>query len=110
MVANDWQKWGTGLWRTRWKSLFPEQPESWWEREKEEKYTPICLFNNDMVFLDGRFLTKGDSWVPIRRKTEFSIKKAPFRTGPFANPKPDQSNQFSLNWPTRALTVDLASP
>ena len=56
LVADEWVPFKKGLWRTHWKHLFPAQPESWWRREREEKHTPLCRFNNDMVFVDGRFL------------------------------------------------------
>jgi parallel beta-helix repeat protein len=36
--------------------LFPSNPDSWWSRDRFGKETPLHLFNNDMVFIDGRFL------------------------------------------------------
>jgi hypothetical protein len=55
-VAKDWKDIGNGLWMTTWDHLFPMKPQSWWLRNKEGKYTPLHRFNNDMVFVDGRFL------------------------------------------------------
>ena len=55
-VASDWQALRDGVWRTKWKYLFPLKPESWWRREREGMRTPLHKFNNDMVFFDGRAL------------------------------------------------------
>ncbi len=55
-VAKDWQDLGNGLWTTTWSHLFPMKPQSWWRRNREGKKTPLHRFNNDMVFVDGRFL------------------------------------------------------
>ena len=55
-VAMDWKAQRNGFWRTTWKKFFPAQPADWWRRERHGKETPVYLFNNDMVFLDGRLL------------------------------------------------------
>lgn len=55
-IATDWKNLGNGLWKTSWSSLFPSKPDSWWSRDRFGKETPLHLFNNDMVFIDGRFL------------------------------------------------------
>ncbi len=55
-VASDWRDLGNGLWITSWSRLFPSQPADWWRREREGKRTPLHRFNNDMVFIDGKFL------------------------------------------------------
>jgi parallel beta-helix repeat protein len=55
-VASDWKKLGNGLWVTSWSHLFPSKPLDWWKRERWGKETPLYRFNNDMVFIDGRFL------------------------------------------------------
>ena len=55
-VAADWKNLGNGLWTTHWTHLFPEKPADWWQRDREGKKTPIYLFNNDMVFANGKFL------------------------------------------------------
>jgi len=54
--ATDWKNLGNGLWTTHWSHLFPEKPADWWQREREGKKTPLYLFNNDMVFVNGKFL------------------------------------------------------
>jgi parallel beta-helix repeat protein len=55
-VATDWKNLGNGLWKTSWSHLFPAKPDTWWSRDRFGKETPLCIFNNDMVFVDGRFL------------------------------------------------------
>jgi parallel beta-helix repeat protein len=55
-VADKWEKVGDKLWKTKWERLFPAGPEDWWNRANEEKFTPLHRFNDDMVFVDGRFL------------------------------------------------------
>lgn len=55
-VATKWENLGNGLWTTKWPRLFPSKPADWWRRHREGKNTPLYRFNNDMVFVDGRFL------------------------------------------------------
>ena len=55
-MATDWKKEDEGLWVTPWTYLFPGKPEDWWNRKREEEFTPLYRFNGDMVFIDGRFL------------------------------------------------------
>jgi hypothetical protein len=55
-IATEWKSQPNGLWRTVWKKLFPAQPADWWRRERHGRETPVYLFNNDMVFVDGRLL------------------------------------------------------
>ncbi|MBN1819518.1 MAG: right-handed parallel beta-helix repeat-containing protein [Prolixibacteraceae bacterium] len=55
-IADNWEKVGETLWKTKWDYLFPADPEDWWRREREEQFTPLHRFNDDMVFVDGRFL------------------------------------------------------
>lgn len=55
-VADKWQDLGKGLWVTKWSHLFPSQPDAWWQRKYEGRYTPLYRFDNDMVFVNGRFL------------------------------------------------------
>ena len=55
-VAGNWEKTGEKLWKTKWERLFPAAPEDWWQRNREERFTPLHRFNDDMVFVDGRFL------------------------------------------------------
>ncbi len=55
-IANDWLVDSSGFWVTEWPDLFPADPEDWWRRDRNEKHTPLHRFNDDMVFVDGRFL------------------------------------------------------
>jgi hypothetical protein len=55
-IASKWENLGNGLWTTKWYRLFPSKPLGWWRRNREGKKTPPWRFNNDMVFVDGRFL------------------------------------------------------
>lgn len=55
-VASDWKKQDNGLWVSEWSRLFPSRPQDWWRRHREGAKTPQHRFNNDMVFVDGRFL------------------------------------------------------
>ncbi len=55
-IADEWEKAGDNVWKTHWERLFPADPEDWWRREREERFTPLHRFNDDMVFVDGRFL------------------------------------------------------
>ncbi|MGA2916868.1 MAG: right-handed parallel beta-helix repeat-containing protein [Sedimentisphaerales bacterium] len=56
LVADKWENLRNGLWKTSWSHLFPAKPADWWTREHFGKETPMHRFNNDMVFVDGRFL------------------------------------------------------
>jgi parallel beta-helix repeat protein len=59
-VASDWINLHNGLWVTKWERFFPAGPDSWWNRDRFGKETPLHIFNNDMVFVDGRFLLSAD--------------------------------------------------
>ncbi|HUI29395.1 MAG TPA: right-handed parallel beta-helix repeat-containing protein [Candidatus Acidoferrales bacterium] len=61
-VASDWKNLGNGVWVTRWAHLFPAQPADWWQRGIDGRKTPLWRFNNDMVFIDGRYL-RSAGWV-----------------------------------------------
>ncbi len=56
-VATEWVAQSNGLWRTSWQHLFPAEPADWWRRERQARQTPLYLFNNDMVFIDGELLS-----------------------------------------------------
>jgi parallel beta-helix repeat protein len=55
-VATEWRNLGNGLWKTSWTRLFRANPDPWWSRDRFGKETPLHIFNNDMVFVDGRIL------------------------------------------------------
>jgi parallel beta-helix repeat protein len=56
--AKDWENISVShkLWKTSWSHFFPGEPDSWWSRDRFGKETPLHKFNNDMVFVDGRYL------------------------------------------------------
>jgi hypothetical protein len=53
MVATEWEHPKEGIWKTSWSHLFPSKPAEWW---RPRRSTPLYLFNNDMVFVNGRLL------------------------------------------------------
>jgi len=55
-VATEWQDLQNGLWKTSWTRLFPAGPDNWWWVDWHGRKTPLHRFNNDMVFIDGKFL------------------------------------------------------
>lgn len=67
--AKEWKQEGEGLWSTKWETLFPATYESWWRRDTEEKYTPLHRFNNDVVFIDGKFLQSAGSLAEVNNNT-----------------------------------------
>ena len=54
--AQDWKKISNNLWKISWERLFPGSPDDWWSRDRFGKLTPLHIFNNDMVFIDGKLL------------------------------------------------------
>jgi len=70
-VADDWQLAGEGLWVTNWEHLFPGQPEAWWNRERNERFTPMHRFNNDGIFIDGQYLQSVGSKEEVDEETYF---------------------------------------
>jgi Right handed beta helix region len=60
-VATKWEALRDHVWRTKWAQLFPAAPLGWWQRAREGMRTPLCKFNNDMVFVDGELLNP-KSW------------------------------------------------
>lgn len=71
LVAAEWQKTNDGQWVTKWNHLFPAGPESWWRRDREEKFTPMHRFNNDGVFIDGNYLQSAGSKEDVDEGTFF---------------------------------------
>jgi parallel beta-helix repeat protein len=68
-VADKWEKAGDNLWKTKWDRLFPADPEDWWQRNREERFTPLHRFNDDMVFVDGRFLQSAGNTAELNDNT-----------------------------------------
>ena len=59
--AKEWKNIGNRLWKTTWDHLFPDTSDDWWRRDRFGKNNPMHLFNNDMVFMDGKYL-KSVGW------------------------------------------------
>ncbi len=70
-VAASWEAQPDGLWRTSWGKLFPAAPADWWRREQNEKQTPLHLFNNDMVFVDGGLLSPVGARGDVKEKSYY---------------------------------------
>lgn len=70
-LATNWEKAGESLWVTTWETLFPAGPESWWRREREEKFTPMHRFNNDGVFINGQYLQSAGNKEEVTEDTYF---------------------------------------
>ncbi len=70
-VASKWTAQSNGLWRTAWTKLFPARPADWWRRERHAKITPLHLFNNDMVFIDGEPLDAVGGEQDVTEKSYF---------------------------------------
>lgn len=75
-VADKWEKTPEGAWVTNWEYLFPGQPEDWWRREREEKFTPLHRFNNDGIFIDGKYLQSVGSIAEVDEGTYYVDYKA----------------------------------
>ncbi len=70
-VAKEWRDLGNGLWVTKWDRLFPSAPADWWQRLRSGKDTPLHRFNDDMVFIDGRFLQSAGYEGEVNENTFF---------------------------------------
>ncbi len=71
-VAASWEALPKNVWRTKWLTLFPQKPATWWRREHEGMFTPLHRFNNDMVFVDDRALQSA-GWEGELDANNFSI-------------------------------------
>lgn len=70
--AKDWKAISGGLWKTSWTRFFEGSPDDWWRRDRFGMETPLHIFNNDMVFVDGRLL-KSVGWEGAVDSTSFYI-------------------------------------
>lgn len=68
LVAEKWEPQENGLWKTSWRRLFPDKPAGWWQQDRNRQ-TPLHRFNNDMVFVDGRFLQSAGSEKEVNENT-----------------------------------------
>jgi parallel beta-helix repeat protein len=73
--ATDWKDIGNNLWKISWERLFPAAPDDWWRRDRFGKATPLHIFNNDMVFVDGKIL-KSAGWEGEVDENSFYIDYA----------------------------------
>jgi len=71
LEADTWQKTEDSLWVTHWEHLFPAGPEAWWNRAREEQFTPLHRFNNDGVFIDGNYLQSVGNKEEVNEGTFF---------------------------------------
>lgn len=55
-LADKWTKLRTDLWICEWAHFFPSKPQEWWTRTRQGMWTPLYKFNDDMVFVDGKYL------------------------------------------------------
>ena len=62
LEAKDWKAISGGLWKTSWDHFFASTPDDWWSRDLFGMKTPLHIFNNDMVFVDGKIL-KSAGWA-----------------------------------------------
>lgn len=53
-LATDWKPAANSTWQTRWTKLFPATPADWWRKDRNIAQTPLHLFNNDMLFVNGQ--------------------------------------------------------
>jgi parallel beta-helix repeat protein len=71
-VAKDWKKIRGNIWKVSWDRFFQSGPDGWWSRDNYGKSTPLHLFNNDMVFIDGKIL-KSAGWEGEVNENSFYI-------------------------------------
>lgn len=84
-IATEWQQQQNGLWVTTWEHLFPQKPQNWWRRHRHGAYIPQHRFNNDMVFVDGRFLQSAGWEGELDENTyyiDYATKKIYLKTDP----------------------------
>jgi len=60
--AKEWKDLHNGLWKTSWTNLFSSKPADWWGKDRSGKLTPLHRFNDDMVFINGKFL-QSTGWL-----------------------------------------------
>jgi parallel beta-helix repeat protein len=71
LVADAWTEATDNLWVTDWVHLFPAGSEDWWDRGRNEQFTPMHRFNNDAVFVDGHYLQSAGSREEVNEETFF---------------------------------------
>jgi parallel beta-helix repeat protein len=56
LVVKEWTRISGNLWKTPWKTFFRDSPDGWWNPDRFGMKTPLHIFNNDMVFKNGKAL------------------------------------------------------
>lgn len=87
---------GHGLWVTTWTRLFPSAPADWWRTQRHASLTPLHKFNNDLVFVDGRYL-HSVGWAGELDENSFYIDYAAQRVYLGADPKGRQVEITAFN-------------
>ena len=72
LEAKEWKAISGGLWKTSWDHFFADSPDDWWSSDRFGMATPLHIFNNDMVFVDGKIL-KSAGWQGEVDKNSFFI-------------------------------------
>ncbi len=70
-IASEWVNQNNGVWTTKWDRFFQLAPLPWWNRSKYGRETPLYRFNNDMVFINGRFLQSAGEVSEVNENTFF---------------------------------------
>lgn len=71
-VASEWTRLRQNLWKTPWKTFFRDYPDDWWRPDRFGMLTPLHIFNNDMVFVDGKMLSSA-GWAGEVDENSFFI-------------------------------------
>ncbi len=69
-VAANWEEQPNKIWRTTWTKLFPAQPADWWNA-RLARQSPLHLFNNDMLFVDGELFGAVGAVEDVKDKTYY---------------------------------------
>lgn len=72
LEAKEWKAISGGLWKTSWDHFFAASPDDWWSSDRFGMETPLHIFNNDMVFVDGKIL-KSAGWAGEVDENSFYI-------------------------------------
>lgn len=72
LEAKEWKAISGGLWKTSWDHFFAASPDDWWSSDRFGMKTPLHIFNNDMVFVDGKIL-KSAGWAGEVDENSFYI-------------------------------------
>jgi parallel beta-helix repeat protein len=105
-IATEWTDLNNGLWTTSWNRLFPSKPADWWRRHREGKKTPLHRFNDDMVFVDGRFLQSA-GWEGEVDENSFYVDYDEGKIYIGVNPENHQIEITAYNVAVHRVTSDV---